>query len=62
MSRARSVKDVLRPHLWFPPVDVRLGAGQVGRTPVLVMGYSRQLDAVILPSRKAPDLLRGRWL
>jgi hypothetical protein len=29
--------------LWFPPVDVPLGAGQVGRPPVLVMvaGYSR---------------------
>jgi transposase len=29
--------------LWFPPVDVPLGFGQVGRPPVLVMvsGYSR---------------------
>ncbi len=49
--------------LWFPPVDVPLGAGQVGRPPVLVMvsGYSRWLSAVLLPSRQAPDLLAGHW-
>ena len=50
--------------LWFPPVDVPLGAGQVGRPPVLVMacGYSRVLAAVMLPSRQGPDLLAGHWL
>lgn len=48
--------------LWFPPVDVPLGAGQVGRPPVLVSGYSRWLTAVMLPSRQGPDLLAGRWL
>jgi transposase len=39
--------------LWFPPVDVPLGAGQAGRPPVLVMvaGYSRVTAAVMLPSR-----------
>ena len=49
--------------LWFPPVDVPLGAGQVGRPPVLVMvcGYSRWMGAVLLPSRQAPDLLAGHW-
>ena len=49
--------------LWFPPVDVPLGAGQVGRPPVLVMvcGYSRWMSAVLLPSRQAPDLLAGHW-
>jgi transposase len=49
--------------LWFPPVDVPLGAGQVGRPPVLVMvsGYSRWLSALLLPSRQAPDLLAGHW-
>ena len=49
--------------LWFPPVDVPLGCGQVGRPPVLVMvsGYSRWLSAVLLPSRQAPDLLAGHW-
>lgn len=49
--------------LWFPPVDVPLGAGQVGRPPVLVMvsGYSRWMSALLLPSRQAPDLLAGHW-
>ena len=49
--------------LWFPPVDIPLGFGQVGRPPVLVMvcGYSRWLDAILLPSRQAPDLLAGHW-
>ncbi len=50
--------------LWFPPVDIPVGAGQVGRPPVLVMvsGYSRWLDAVLLPSRQLPDLVAGHWL
>lgn len=41
--------------LWFPPVDVPLGFGQVGR-PVLVMvcGCSWWMSAVLLPSRQAP--------
>jgi transposase len=49
--------------LWFPPVDVPLGWGQVGRPPVLVMvcGYSRWLSAVMIPSRQSPDLLAGQW-
>jgi transposase len=47
--------------LWFPPVDVPLGHGQVGRPPVLVIvaGYSRVISAVMLPSRQAPDLIAG---
>jgi len=50
--------------LWFPPVDVPLGHGQVGRPPVLVMaaGYSRMLFAVMIPSRQAADLIAGHWL
>lgn len=49
--------------LWFPPVDVPLGFGQLGRPPVLVMvsGYSRVINAVMIPSRQAPDLLAGHW-
>jgi len=49
--------------LWFPPVDVPLGAGQVGSPPVLVMvsGYSRMIFAMMLPSRQAPDLIAGHW-
>lgn len=50
--------------LWFPPVDVPLGFGQVGRPPVLVMaaGYSRMLFAVMIPTRQGPDLIAGHWL
>lgn len=50
--------------LWFPPVDVPLGFGQVGRPPVLVMvaGYSRMIFATMIPSRQAPDLIAGHWL
>jgi transposase len=49
--------------LWFPPVDVPLGFGQLGRPPVLVMvpGYSRMITARMLPSRQSPDLLAGHW-
>ena len=49
--------------LWFPPVDLSLGAGQVGRPPVLVMvsGYSRVMAARMIPSRQGPDLLAGHW-
>jgi transposase len=49
--------------LWFPPAEVPLGFGQLGRPPVLVMvaGYSRWLSAVMIPSRQGPDLLAGQW-
>jgi transposase len=49
--------------LWFPPVDVPLGFGQVGRPPVLVMvsGYSRVTGALMIPSRQSPDLMAGHW-
>jgi transposase len=50
--------------LWFPPVDVPLGFGQVGRPPVLVMvsGYSRWISARMLPSRQSADLICGHWV
>ena len=49
--------------LWFPPVDVPLGHGQVGRPPVLVMvaGYSRMIFATMICSRQSPDLIAGHW-
>jgi len=49
--------------LWFPPVDIPVGLGQVDRPPVLVMasGYSRMLTAIMIPSRQAPDLIAGHW-
>src|SRR5262252_6861305 len=45
--------EVAQCDLWFPPADVPLGAGQVGRPPVLVMvaGYSRVMAARMIPSR-----------
>ena len=49
--------------LWFPPVNIPLGFGQLGRPPVLVMvsGYSRMMTARMIPSRQSPDLLAGHW-
>ena len=49
--------------LWFPPADIPLGHGQVDSPPVLVMtaGYSRVLDAVMIPTRTAEDLIAGHW-
>jgi transposase len=53
--------------LWFPPVPIPVGTvGQPGGQrvlPVLAMtcGYSRVTDAVMIPSRKAGDILAGMW-
>lgn len=49
--------------LWFPPVDIPLGYGQVDRPPVLaiVSGYSRMITAMMIPSRHAGDLIDGHW-
>ena len=55
--------EIAQCDLWFPPADVPLGAGQVGRPPVLVMvaGYSRVIAARMVPTRTAEDLLAGMW-
>lgn len=51
--------------LWFPDVDIPLGAGQDGRgkVPVIVMvqGYSRWISARMIPSRTTEDLFAGQW-
>lgn len=49
--------------LWFPPVDIPVGFGQVARPPVLTMlsGYSRRPGAVMIPTRQAEDLIAGHW-
>jgi transposase len=49
--------------LWFPPIDVPLGFGQLERPPVMVMvsGYSRWLSATMLPTRTSQDLVLGQW-
>jgi transposase len=56
--------DRMQCDLWFPPVDVPLGFGHVGRPPVLVMvaGYSRMIFATMICSRQGPDLIAGHWL
>ena len=50
--------------LWFPPVQIPLGHGQVGSPPVLVVvaSFSRYVTAVMIPSRTTPDLLAGMWV
>lgn len=49
--------------LWFPPVKIPLGHGQVGSPPVLVMvaSFSRFITARMIPSRTTADLLAGLW-
>jgi transposase len=47
--------------LWFPPVKIPLGFGQVASPPVLVgvAGYSRTITGLMIPSREAHDILLG---
>jgi transposase len=58
--------DVAQCDLWFPPVTIPVGYGQ-RRTPTqlpvltMVLGYSRWLSAILLPSRRAEDLFAGWW-
>ena len=52
--------------LWFPPVQLPVGFGQVrraARLPVLTMvtGYSRWLSGLLIPARAAADLFAGWW-
>ncbi|TFB99772.1 hypothetical protein E3O42_12790 [Cryobacterium adonitolivorans] len=49
--------------LWFPHEPLPLGNGQEGTPPVLVMTstFSGFFQALMLPSRKTPDLLGGLW-
>jgi transposase len=58
--------DVAQCDLWFPPIELPVGFGQVRRPtqlPVLTMvtGYSRWLSAMLIPSRRAEDLFAGWW-
>ena len=52
--------------LWFPPIMLPVGFGQVRKPtqlPVLTMvtGYSRWLSGVLIPTRTAADLFAGWW-
>lgn len=55
--------EVAQCDLWFPPVAIPVGHGQERILPVLAMtcGYSRFTSAVMIPSRKAGDILAGMW-
>jgi transposase len=58
--------EIAQCDLWFPPIMLPVGFGQVrkpARLPVLTMvtGYSRWLQAVLIPSRRAEDLFAGWW-
>lgn len=58
--------DVAQCDLWFPPISLPVGCGQVRKAtqlPVLTMvtGYSRWLSAVLIPSRTSQDLFAGWW-
>ena len=58
--------EIAQCDLWFPPIQLPVGFGQV-RKPVqlpvltMVLGYSRWLLAMLLPSRRAEDLFAGWW-
>jgi transposase len=58
--------EIAQCDLWFPPVRLPVGFGQVRRPvqlPVLTMvtGYSRWLSGTLIPSRKSEDLFAGWW-
>ncbi|MBO0838652.1 MAG: IS21 family transposase [Actinobacteria bacterium] len=58
--------DVAQHDFWFPPITLPVGFGQertAKQLPVLTMvcGYSRWLNAVLVPSRAAQDLFAGWW-
>ncbi len=55
--------EVAQCDLWFPPQPIPVGRGDERILPVLAMtcGYSRVTDAVMIPSRRAGDILAGMW-
>jgi len=58
--------DIAQCDLWFPPTTIPVGYGQTRtatQLPVLtmVLGYSRWISAILLPSRRAEDLFAGWW-
>jgi transposase len=58
--------EIAQCDLWFPPITLPVGFGQTRtatRLPVLtmVLGYSRWLLALLIPTRKAEDLFAGWW-
>jgi transposase len=58
--------EIAQCDLWFPPITLPVGFGQVRRPtqlPVLTMvtGYSRWLSGLLIPTRSAVDLFAGWW-
>jgi transposase len=58
--------EIAQCDLWFPPIELPVGFGQVRgpkQLPVLTMatGYARWLTAELIPSRTAEDLFAGWW-
>jgi transposase len=66
-SRTGYVAGEIGQHdFWFPDIELPVGYGQTRtakQLPVLtmVMGYSRWLSAVLIPTRQAEDLFAGWW-
>ena len=63
---AYAAGEIAQCDLWFPPVMLPVGCGQLRRPaqlPVLTMvcAYSRWLMAVLIPTRAASDLFAGWW-
>lgn len=57
------IGDVAQCDLWFPDVDIPIGGGKVARLPVLtmVLAWSKYPVALMIPTRRRPDLLLGMW-
>ena len=60
------VGEIAQCDLWFPPMTLPVGFGQVRKPtqlPVLTMvtGYSRWLSGLLIPTRSAADLFAGWW-
>jgi transposase len=63
---AYAAGEIAQCDLWFPPIMLPVGCGQVRRPaqlPVLTMvcAYSRWLMGVLIPTRTASDLFAGWW-
>jgi transposase len=58
--------EIAQCDFWFPPIELPVGFGQSRgpkQLPVLtmVLGYSRWLSALLIPTRSAEDLFTGWW-
>jgi transposase len=63
---AYAAGEIAQCDLWFPPIELPVGSGQIRKPavlPVLTMicAYSRWLLALLIPSRRAEDLFAGWW-